>query len=116
VRERVMFVLKLDENEPPGRNDRLMDLGFDSLMAVQLRNSLSRGLGLERPLPATTLFDYPTIDALASRLLDLFSPAAANAEIAKAPVVTTPILGAEAVAAMSDADVEAALLKRLEGR
>ena len=43
-----MAVLKLDASEPPGRHDRLMDLGFDSLMAVQLRNALGTGLGLEQ--------------------------------------------------------------------
>src|SRR5690606_2434020 len=51
VRDRVVRVLRLDPNTPPGRHDRLMDLGFDSLMAVQLRNQLGTGLGLDKPLP-----------------------------------------------------------------
>ena len=113
VRGHVMTVLRLDEAHAPGKNDRLMDLGFDSLMAVQLRNALSAGLGFERPLPATTIFDYPTIDALAGRLLDLLAPPSpAVVELAR-PLVPSPVLGAEAVAAMSEAEVEAALLRRL---
>jgi SAM-dependent methyltransferase len=116
VRARVMAVLRLDEAHAPGKNDRLMDLGFDSLMAVQLRNALSTGLGFERPLPATTMFDYPTIEALAGRLLDLLAPPAPAVVDVARPVIPAPVLGAEAVAAMSDDEVEAALLKRLGGK
>ena len=47
-----------------------MDMGLDSLMAVQLRNSLRVGLGLKHKLPATIAFDCPTIEALA----DYFVP------------------------------------------
>ncbi len=116
VREQVMAVLRLDESRPPGRNDRLMDLGFDSLMAVQLRNQLTTGLGLTRRLPVSLLFDYPTIDLLAGRLLELVAPAEAAPEPA-APQAEAPpaALDADAVARMSEAEVESALLRRLGG-
>ena len=45
----------------------LHELGLDSLMAVELRNSLAAGLGMN--LSATVLFDYPTLDGLADFLL-----------------------------------------------
>ena len=40
----------------------LMDSGLDSLGAVELRNSLSAAFSLN--LPATVVFDYPSIEAL----------------------------------------------------
>ncbi|MEO8152057.1 MAG: beta-ketoacyl synthase N-terminal-like domain-containing protein [Rhizobacter sp.] len=115
VRERVVRVLRLDANDPPGRHDRLMDLGFDSLMAVQLRNQLGTGLGLDKPLQATLMFDYPTIDALATHLLGRLAPPIQGATPVSGAdsAHTAPMLGEAAVAAMSDADIEALLLERL---
>ena len=118
VRDRVIRVLKLDPTDPPAGNDRLMDLGFDSLMAVQLRNQLGIGLKLDKPLPATVIFDHPTIDALARYLLDRLTPPPSAVESSrKAEAQTAPAtLGAVAVAAMSDAEIEALLDSRLDRR
>jgi NAD(P)-dependent dehydrogenase (short-subunit alcohol dehydrogenase family) len=50
---------------PPGRS--LFDAGFDSLMAMDLADAAGRALG--RELPATLLYDAPSLDALAAALL-----------------------------------------------
>ena len=46
----------------------LNDIGVDLLMAVELRNALARSVG--QALPATLLFDYPTVAALTGYLAD----------------------------------------------
>ncbi len=51
----------------------LMEAGLDSLAAVELRNSISARFQLE--LPATLVFDHPTIAALASFLASRLVPA-----------------------------------------
>ncbi|HEY7509195.1 MAG TPA: acyl carrier protein, partial [Vicinamibacteria bacterium] len=93
----------------------LMDLGLDSLMAVELRNRLASGLGLEEPLPATLVFDHPTIEAIARYLGE-------DVLALDAPEAPAPGDGQEAgrevraaeVAQLSDEEVEALLIQKLE--
>ena len=49
--------------------NRVLDLGLDSLMALELRRLLAAGSGLaEDALSATLVFDYPTVGALVAQL------------------------------------------------
>ncbi|MCB1630177.1 MAG: acyltransferase domain-containing protein [Sinobacteraceae bacterium] len=114
VRSQVMQVLRLDGASQPALHDRLMDLGMDSLMAVQLRNALNRALALERGLPSSLMFDFPTIEAIASHLHEHIAPVAAMpAPAAAATAASAEVLGAEAVAGMSDDDIARLLEQRL---
>jgi acyl carrier protein len=113
VRQRVVRVLRRDAADPPGWDDRLTDLGLDSLMAVQLRGLLGAGLGFGATLPATLMFDYPTIEKLAAYLLQHVCPDEDPAADPQDAATMPAPLGATAVAAMTDADIEALLSRRL---
>jgi NAD(P)-dependent dehydrogenase (short-subunit alcohol dehydrogenase family)/acyl carrier protein len=67
VRERALGALGLDPARAIDPETPLGELGLDSLLAVELRNTLSTALA--RPMPATLLFDYPTLDALTGYIL-----------------------------------------------
>ncbi|MBN1489666.1 MAG: SDR family NAD(P)-dependent oxidoreductase [Phycisphaerae bacterium] len=66
VQEQTAKVLGLDLSRAPDPGQHLSELGLDSLMAVELKNSLERGVG--HSLPTTLVFDYPTISELATYL------------------------------------------------
>jgi len=67
VRSATIGVLGWDESRTLGNDAPLTEAGLDSLLSVELRNVLSRSLGLS--LPATLLFDHPTIASLERCLL-----------------------------------------------
>jgi acyl transferase domain-containing protein/SAM-dependent methyltransferase len=113
VRDAVLRVTRSDPSRRLSRRDRLMDIGVDSLMAVELARRLERGLALGQPLSATLVFDHPTIAAIASYLDGLL--ANGTGVPAGEEVVEQPELGGE-LEELSDAEVEELLLRKLEGR
>ncbi|MFI1371707.1 SDR family NAD(P)-dependent oxidoreductase [Streptomyces longwoodensis] len=63
------------------------DIGFDSMAAVELRNQLGRATGTR--LPTTLVFDHPTPQAVADRLLTLVTATGRPAAAAPARGRTT---------------------------
>jgi len=68
VTDQVRIALRLDTKKPIDTKQPLSQLGLDSLLAIELRNRLSAGLCFSQSLPATLLFDYPTLDAITNYL------------------------------------------------
>ena len=66
ISEQLALVLKKSKSDIESRTP-LKNYGFDSLMAVELRNRLE--VSLELPLSATLVWSHPTVGSLASFLL-----------------------------------------------
>ncbi|MCP3102823.1 type I polyketide synthase [Myxococcus sp. K15C18031901] len=62
----VARTLGLPESERLSGRERLFDLGFDSLLAVELKNRLAASLG--RALRSTLVFDFPSVEGLVGHL------------------------------------------------
>jgi hypothetical protein len=80
-------------------------------MAVELRNALGPAIG--KPLPATLLFDYPTLESLGGYLGRLLIPADEAADVTPAGAAERGP-DASGIDELSDAEAEALLLEELE--
>jgi acyl carrier protein len=98
----------IDEDMP------LHDLGLDSLMAVELRNALQ--VSLARPLSATLVLDYPTLQALRGVLLrEIFKGEAyPNNVVVSAYSKDSLNIPMSNIEELSDVEAEAQLLEELE--
>ena len=87
----------------------LQELGLDSLAALELRNRLGRLVGAV--LPASLLFDHPTVAALTEHLattyLGLDKESRPNQH--PAPIQAPKAMADEEIATASEADLDAAL-------
>src|SRR5690606_34488099 len=76
IRNEAARIMRRTDPDAIDEERALRDLGLDSLMSVELRNALVAKL--DRKLPATLLFDHPSVSALArfvaaEALPDLFA-------------------------------------------
>lgn len=116
IRKRVHSVLGLTPASEIGLDQPLGELGLDSLLAVELRNALGTAIG-ER-LPATLLFDHPTLEALTAHLGERLGLGAAAStqngdEDAAAPAPDTIDL-MDSLEGLSDEDVDRLLSERMK--
>ena len=115
VREQIAAVLGLDQPQLLTPEQRLFDAGLNSLSAVELVNSLQTSLG--QHLPATLVFEFPTIESLsgylAREVLFLEQTSASHVEQQKDDKTSRGALVAE-LEQLSEEEAEALLIKRLK--
>lgn len=110
VRQEARRVLGLSESHAIDERQPLLKIGLDSLMAVELRNRVAASLG--RTLPATLLFDYPSLGAIADFVLG-----ASDARDRTQPDGREAVrdhMALQDIAAMSDEEAEQMLARELE--
>jgi acyl transferase domain-containing protein/NAD(P)-dependent dehydrogenase (short-subunit alcohol dehydrogenase family)/acyl carrier protein len=122
VREVVARVLGINKPESIDPDMALLQMGVDSLIAVELRTRLEAVVG-KRLRPAL-IFQYPTItalvDYLANETLGKFSTSCEPADVVRVAPPSMTIAGAAGyptgVDALSDAEVDRLLRERPAGK
>jgi NAD(P)-dependent dehydrogenase (short-subunit alcohol dehydrogenase family)/acyl carrier protein len=114
IAEQLAQVLRVDARSID-RDAPLTNLGFDSLMALELRNRLEVTMGLR--LSATLIWSHPTVADLTSHLLQKAvagesHEAAVAVEPRRTAAIGAPV--AEELGGLSEADAARALMKELE--
>jgi polyene macrolide polyketide synthase len=107
LRAQIATVLGLSSGEAIDMRRDFMELGFDSLTAVELRNRLNAVSGLR--LATTLVFDHPTPAALSNYLLGELAgaqPRASGAKASSTAIDAQPVLGGDAE---RDTDLDAVL-------
>lgn len=72
IGEHLRVVLALATDAPVQPDDSFVELGMDSLTAVELRNRVQRGLGLQ--IPVAAVMTHGTLASLAEHILGVSSP------------------------------------------
>ncbi|OBJ89050.1 polyketide synthase [Mycobacterium gordonae] len=103
LQQEVQSFLRLAQ--PPAASSRFLDLGTDSLMAVELRNRLLGQFGGKLTISATAVFDYPTIRSLAEYLAEQLPEIMAGSDAAPAAEAVEPAEAGESAEAAEPAEV-----------
>jgi acyl carrier protein len=110
VRTEIAGVMGMESGTQIEPRQRLFDIGIDSLMAVELRNTLHNGLAIS--LPSTLVFDYPTVEAL----VEFLASGLRLDEVPTASVAVDRAAPADNLAASSADDLAAMLEQELVPR
>ena len=106
-------VLGLEQTYELDTENHLSEMGLDSLMAIELKNSIDNAIG--KNLPATLVFNYPSIDAISDYILkDILklNDQEENKEEISGNEEENSTL--EEIENLSDEEAEALLLKKLD--
>lgn len=104
IKELQLFVqetLEIEELPDPDRG--FLDLGFDSLLAVEFRNALENRFLGQLSIPLTLIYEQPNIRALAKKFATEFTDGVKQSEDVE-----------ESIDEMSEEDAELALIEELK--
>lgn len=112
IGERVKSTLGIGGGQEIDPKQPLQELGLDSLLSIELRNSLAASL--EQTLPATLLFNYPTLESLTGFISrEVFGEPEESQAARKTEPTPTDLL--EDIEALSDEEVDRQLSLRAAG-
>jgi NADPH:quinone reductase-like Zn-dependent oxidoreductase/acyl carrier protein len=116
LRQQAARVLAIDEDHLPDPRRKLNELGFDSLTGVEFVNGVGRAIGQE--INPALLFDYPTLESLASYIVRDALHLASEAEVPPDEPAETVEAGreqlAEDVKGMSEDEMNTLVSTQLE--
>jgi myxalamid-type polyketide synthase MxaB len=105
IRARIAALLHFDGIEDISPHGRFLELGVDSLTAVEMKNALESMFRTQ--LPTSAVFDYPTVAQLAEYIDGQVTPAARAGSAAADEIESLKVLADE------DIDAELAALRSL---
>ena len=111
LRDEIARVMRLGSAAQVDVGRGFFEMGFDSLMVLELRNRLQADLG--RPVPSTLLFNYPSVAALSGRLAEQLCGQERAPASAARPDRREAGPAAD-IGDLSDAQVELLLLRKLD--
>jgi acyl carrier protein len=112
VQAEVAHVVGVDELAAAQSQLTFMEMGMNSLMVVELRNNLEATVGCK--VPATVIFNYPTIDGLADYIGRELGVAVPEPSAPSVAADDAQAAAAARIAQLSDSEVETLLLRTLE--
>jgi acyl carrier protein len=118
IRRHLAEILRFESPQQIDRRRRFMELGVDSLIAIEFRQRLQSALRIHQPLSATLVFDYPTVEALAEYLEQDVLGMQTDRESSQVNISEMEIemsRRVDEVAKLDESDVEALLLAKLQG-
>ncbi|MFX4292277.1 type I polyketide synthase [Streptomyces bohaiensis] len=107
VRAKVAAVLHFESGDDIDPAAKFLELGVDSLAAVELKNALESAF--RTALPTSALFDHPTVADLAGHVADRLAPEADAADAAADAARTEDPPPAAAPADLTDEEADAEL-------